>query len=110
MGSDPFVQSASEPFDLDAVIRPGNTLEMGASVTKTVKLPRPIAAALARTAKARGCTESALIREGIEKVTGEDAGLDMQALIGSDLGIGRGPHDLSTNRKHLSKYGRPRNR
>jgi hypothetical protein len=77
---------------------------------KTVKVPKPLALALQRVAQARGCTESELIREGIEKVTQGDQGLDMQALIGPDLGIGRGPRDLSSARKHLGGYGRPRHR
>ena len=95
---------------LTVVLPYGNTSGM-ASVVKTVKLPKALAAALARMAKARGCSESELIREGIEKVTrAEDDGLDMQALIGPDLGIGRGPEDLSTNKKHLAGYGRSRHR
>jgi hypothetical protein len=79
-------------------------------VTKTVKVPGDLAAALSRAAKARGVPESVLIREGIERVTREDEGLDMLALIGDDLGIGRGPQDLSTNRQRLSGYGRTRHR
>ncbi|HEY6557747.1 MAG TPA: CopG family transcriptional regulator [Polyangiaceae bacterium] len=81
-----------------------------ASVVKTIKLPKPLASALARVAKTRGCTESELIREGIEKVTREDAGLDMQALIGPDLGTAHGPKDLSSNKKHRAGYGRSRHR
>ena len=80
------------------------------SILKTVKVPKPLATALSRVAKARGCSESELIREGIEKVTRGDAGIDMQAVIGPDIGIGRGPSDLSTSRKRLSGYGRSRNR
>jgi hypothetical protein len=85
---------------------------MAASVIKTVKLPKAAAVALARVAKARGCSESELIREGIQKVTQEDEndGFDMQAMIGPDLGIGQGPRDLSSNRKHRVAYGRSRNR
>jgi hypothetical protein len=79
-------------------------------VTKTVKMPRALAAALSRAAVARGVSESELIREGIERVTREDEGLDMLALIGGDIGIGRGPRDLSTNRLRLSGYGRTRHR
>jgi hypothetical protein len=79
-------------------------------VIKTVKLPTELAAALARKAKARGLTESELIREGIEQVTGNVDGLDMQAVIGADVGAGAGPSDLSTNRKRLSGYGRTRTR
>jgi hypothetical protein len=80
------------------------------TVVKTVKLPADLAATLSRKAKARGLTESALIREGIQHVTQDDDGLDMQAVVGADLGVGRGPRDLSTNRKRLSGYGRTRNR
>jgi hypothetical protein len=80
------------------------------SVIKSVKVPRTLAAALARTAKARGVSESELIRQGIERVAEEDEGLDMVALIGPGLGVGRGPKDLSTSRKRMAGYGRSRNR
>jgi len=79
-------------------------------VVKTVKLPRTLALALARKAKAQGRTESELIREGLERITSDDDGLDMQALIGPDIGIGHGPRDLSSSRKRLRGYGRSRNR
>jgi len=75
-----------------------------ASFIKTVKVPKVVALALRRAAKARGCSESELIREGIALVTAADAGLDMQSLIGPDIGIGKGPIDLSSNRKRLSGY------
>jgi hypothetical protein len=81
-----------------------------ASVTKTVKLPKPLAAALARAARARACSESELIREGIQRVVETEDGLDMAALIGSDVGVGRGPRDLSKNRRRLDGYGRSRHR
>jgi hypothetical protein len=81
-----------------------------ASVLKTVKLPPPVARALSRLAKARGCTESELIRRGIEIVVRADDGLDMHELLGADIGVGRGPKDLSSNRRRLSGYGRSRNR
>jgi Ribbon-helix-helix protein, copG family len=80
------------------------------TVLKTVKLPADLAAALTRKAKARGLTESHLMREGIEYVTGDAEGLDMQAAIGADVGAGTGPGDLSANRKRLSGYGRTRTR
>jgi transposase-like protein len=80
------------------------------SVVKTVKVPKATAAALARVAKAHGCTESELIREGIRRITEDEGGLDMQALIGPDVGVGTGPADLSSNRKHLVGYGRSRSR
>lgn len=80
------------------------------TVLKTVKLPPDLAAALSRKAKARGLTESELIREGIEQVTRDDDGLNMQTLIGADVGAGHGPSDLSASRKRMSGYGRTRNR
>ena len=81
-----------------------------ASILKTVKVPKPVAAALSRLAKERGCSESELIRRGIETVLREDDGIDMQKLLGSDVGVGNGPRDLSSNRKRLSGYGRSRHR
>jgi hypothetical protein len=81
---------------------------MAASVVKTVKLPKPVAAALLRAARIRGCSESQLIREGIERVTAEDGGYDMQAMIGPDIGIGHGPRDLASNKAHRTGYGRSR--
>jgi hypothetical protein len=80
------------------------------SIVKTVKLTKPVAAALARAAQARECTESDLIREGIRRVLETEEGLDMVTAIGADLGVGRGPSDLSSNRRRLSGYGRSRNR
>jgi hypothetical protein len=80
------------------------------TVVKTVKVPKALALALARVAKARGCSESEVIREGIWRVAGDEDGLDMQALIGSDIGVGSGPRNLSSHRKHMAGYGRSRHR
>ncbi|HEY5928586.1 MAG TPA: CopG family transcriptional regulator [Kofleriaceae bacterium] len=83
---------------------------MAKLVVKTVKLPKALAAALKRVAKQRSCSESELIREGIERVTSsEDDGIDMVAAIGDGFGIVRGPGDLSYNKKHMQGYGRSRN-
>jgi hypothetical protein len=78
-------------------------------VVKTVKLPKALAAALAREAKKRRCSESELIREGIELVTGSDQGIDMVAAIGKSFGVFSGPGDLSYNKKHMRGFGRSRN-
>ena len=79
-----------------------------ASVIKTVKVPRDLAGLLARAARRRGVSESELIREGVQRVIRDEPGLDMQALIGGDIGVGEGPRDLSCNRKRLGGYGRSR--
>src|SRR5690349_13640071 len=100
---------AALPPGLDRVIPAGNT-ERVATVIKTVKLPPDLAAALARTAKAGGRSESELIREGIERVLERERGLDMRALLAGEIGIGRGPGDLSSNRERMRGYGRSRHR
>lgn len=79
-------------------------------VVKTVKISKALASALKRAAKARGCSESDLIREGIEHVTGKDEGIDMVAALGDGVGIVRGPGDLSWNKKYMRGFGRSRGR
>jgi Arc/MetJ-type ribon-helix-helix transcriptional regulator len=81
-----------------------------ATVTKSVKLPEELARQLEAQAHHQGTSESELIREGITRVIRDAGGLDMRALIESDLGIGSGPVDLSGNRRHREGYGRSRHR
>jgi hypothetical protein len=80
------------------------------SVVKSVKLPKALAAALSRAAEARECSESDLIRQGIQHVLDADEGIDMAEVIGPDIGVARGPRDLSSSRRRLSGYGRSRRR
>jgi hypothetical protein len=91
------------------VIPPGIFNSMGL-VTKTLKMPAPMATALARAAKQRGLAESQLIREGIARILEADPGLDMKALIAPDLGVGEAPRDLSSSRRRMAGYGRTRHR
>ena len=79
-------------------------------VTKTFKLPKPLADALARQARERGISESELIRQGLESMLNDDQGIDMAKALKGFIGVGRGPGDLSYNRKHMAGYGRSRNR
>ena len=83
---------------------------MSELVTKTFKLPKPLADALARQAKARGVSESELIRQGLESMLNGDEGIDMAAALKGLIGVGRGPGDLSYNRDRMKGYGRSRNR
>lgn len=84
---------------------------MSELITKTFKLPKPLADALARQAKERGVSESELIRQGLESTLNDDQGIDMaKALKGYIGAIKSGVGDLSTNRKHMAGYGRSRNR
>ena len=80
------------------------------TITKSFKLPGPMARVLAQQARQSGRTESALIREGIERVIGDGQGMDMARLLGADIGVGNGPADLAENRRHLAGYGRLRHR
>jgi hypothetical protein len=104
---------ASEPehagSPIDQVLPIGNTKRVP-SIIKTVKLPKALAAALTEASLRTGQSESALIREGIERVVGANGGLDMLALLGPELGVGRGPGDLSSSRERMKGYGRARHR
>ncbi len=81
-------------------------------VTKTFKLPRKLARELSNSAKARGVSESELIRKSLESTLSQppDEGIDMAEAMRDFIGSVRGPRDLSTNRKHMKGYGRSRNR
>ncbi len=80
-------------------------------VAKTVKLPKALHDRIRRQARATGRTDSAVIREALERGLGEDEGIDMvEALkdfIGSATG---GPTDLSTNKAYFNDFGRSRSR
>jgi hypothetical protein len=80
---------------------------VAATVVKTVKLPKKLAATLARIAKKRGCSQSELIRLGIERIAQEDAtGIDMFKALRSSIGKFHGPGDLSYNKKYMRGFGR----
>jgi hypothetical protein len=81
-----------------------------AAVTKSVKLPVELARALEQQARQSGQSESDLIREGIALVIEDGGGLDMQRLIGTDVGVGSGPPGLSQDRRFLAGYGSSRDR
>ena len=62
---------------------------MSELVTKTFKLPKPLADALARQAKARGISESELIRQGLEATLNDDRGIELEIItIPSDRASG----------------------
>jgi len=77
--------------------------------TVTVKMPKALAHRLALVARERGGNRSEVVREALEAHLGEPrttAGscLDLaRDLAGS---VASAPPDLSTNRRHLRRYGR----
>lgn len=75
----------------------------------TVKLPQPLQAKLDALVARRGQRKSDLVREAIERLVAERNASESTSVLGliKDLkGSGRGPKDLSSNRKHLQGYGR----
>ncbi len=83
---------------------------MTALITKSFKLSKHLAIALAREAKEQGVTESELIRRGLESMLNNEDGIDMVKALGKGIGCVRGPGDLSWNKKYMEGYGRSRNR
>ena len=75
----------------------------------TLKLPEGLAARVSATVRKRGVSTSALVREALEERLSREA--DHQA--GSCLDLARdlrgslaGSADLSSNPRHLKRYGR----
>lgn len=71
----------------------------------SLKLPRPLMAKVARVAKRRRTTRSAVIRDAIEAYEGGERGsaADRAAHLCGRFG---GPRDLATNPKYLKDFGR----
>lgn len=73
----------------------------------TVKVPETLANRLAVLVRKRGSSRSAIIREALESHIGASArgsSLDLaRDLAGS---IGAAAPDLSSNRRHMRRYGR----
>lgn len=83
-----------------------------ASSRITVRIPERLTARLRSQSKAKGTTESDLVREALENYLGrsgnERSAFEMAEEAGI-IGIAQnGPKDLSTNRRHLRGFGRRR--
>ena len=77
--------------------------------TLTVKISRPLAARLSARVRKRQTTQSAVVREALERYLRTDglAESDSFLSLARDLvGSVSGPPDLSSNRKHLRGFGR----
>jgi hypothetical protein len=77
-------------------------------VTVTVKLPPALAAQVTAKARQRHVSKSAIIRESLETTLAN--GKERRPTVGDLAGhlIGKlkgGPHDLSTNKKHMEGFG-----
>ena len=75
--------------------------------TVSLKVPAVLEQRLARLARSRGASRSAVIREALERLLNEaSAHPDSCLALASDLiGSVEGPADLSHNKKHLEGCG-----
>ena len=73
--------------------------------TVSFKLPEALDEALSDLARRRKSSRSALVREALE-VLATGGRRSVTAVVDELIGALDGPADLSTNRKHLSGYGK----
>lgn len=73
----------------------------------TIRLDDELAAQLERVGRQTGLSRGRLVRDALRRHLGSGPGRGFQVLS-SYQGSLAGPSDLSTNRKHLAGFGRPR--
>jgi len=78
----------------------------------TVRIPERLTARLRSRSRAKGTTESDLVREALENYLGrtgaEHSAFEMAQMAGI-IGVAKhGANDLSTNRRHLKGFGKGR--
>ena len=73
--------------------------------TLTVKLPDPLFAEIASSAKARRVSKSAIVRERLARIAmpGNSLWSRMEDLV---IELDSLPIDLSSNKTHMKKYGK----
>ena len=77
--------------------------------TVSLKLPAPLAVELAATARRRGMSQSALIRDALEAYLRKDGTERSGSALLQAVGLAgtlSGPADLSVNEDYLRKFGR----
>jgi len=77
--------------------------------TMTVKVPKALANRLALVVQERGGNQSQVVREALEAHLGQPRMVTGSCLdLARDLAgiVDSAPPDLSTNRRHLRRYGR----
>jgi len=76
----------------------------------TVRIPEKLTARLRSRSRAKGTTESDLVREALENYLGRPGTERTAFELAEEAGIigiaQNGPTDLSTNRRHLKGFGR----
>ena len=78
----------------------------------TIRLESSLRAQVRQRAKRLGIAESDLVRRAIERDTANDEPVESAYDVFHRLGLigisDQGPSDLSTNKKHMEGFGRPR--
>jgi len=78
----------------------------------TVRVPQTLTARLRSRSRAKGTTESELVREALENYLGHSAGERSAYELAEEAGIigclRSAPKDLSTNPLHLRGFGKAR--
>ncbi len=74
--------------------------------TISLKLPERLHIWLEREARRRQRSKSDLVREVLERQSQSQKRVTAMDMVGHLCGIGKGPGDLSTNKKHLEGYGK----
>lgn len=76
----------------------------------TVRVPQALTARLRSRSRAKGTTESELVREALENYLGhseeERSAYELAEEAGIIGSVRRAPKDLSTNRRHLKGFGK----
>jgi len=76
--------------------------------TLSLKLPDSLESQVASSARRRGVSKSALVREALEEYLANGRGRTRKSvldLVGDLRGCVEGPRDLSTNPRHMKGYG-----
>jgi hypothetical protein len=73
--------------------------------TITVRVPDRLAAWLTRQARELGRSQSALVREALQRASEGTGGRSCHDAFGDICGIVEGPKDLSTNAQHVERLG-----
>ena len=76
----------------------------------TIRVSETLTARLRSRSRAKGTTESELVREALETYLGnskvERSAYDMAAEAGIIGAVHNAPKDLSTNRRHFKEFGK----
>ena len=73
--------------------------------TISVKLPEALAAWLSRRAAELGRPQSDLVREALQRSKEGSGGASCHDLFADVCGVIEGPRDLSTNPRHMHRFG-----